>query len=510
MNRRIIYLLVLLLAIGQGGCKKFLDVKPLDQLSGNSFFQDRNDVEDNLWDTYGLIRDKLGTCPFLPASGDLRSGMMAKSPEDGDGNRNYLNYIPQNQLNTLVTSGDANGNMDGTFHWGNLTTWEPFYQAIEAANILYDALERGQVQGLSAADVKRYEGEAVFIRCISYFIMIRIWGDVPYYTTPYQQDALPRMDMVQVAKNCIDDLSKVVNDLPWTYSDPAYLGIRASRGSALALLQELAMWNAGFDKANAQQYWQETADWGEQIVKSNAYALLPIEQFHTIFQGRTQESLFEFAQNSNYGEIIMYQTFPDMVLHFPYKRPAATHQYSFTYFRPDFLHMLYPDQSDARIQYWFDQDMYAGNGNFQFLKFTNIYAISDGEDVNPDGDIMMFRYAGAILMTAEAYADLGGTTNETEAKKLLNMVRGRSNALPYTGAGGKVLQDAIFAERAKELMGEGHYYFDLVRTGRVMDPTWDFYPLTQAQFNERAWTWPLNASVQHNNPYIQLNSYWLQ
>jgi hypothetical protein len=237
---------------------------------------------------------------------------------------------------------------------------------------------------------------------------------------------------------------------------------------------------------------------------------LPIDQFHTIFQGRTKEILFEFAQNSNYGEIIMYQTFPDMVLHFPYKRPASSHQYSFTYFRSSFLHMLYPDQSDARIQYWFDQDMYADDGNFQFLKFTNIYAISDLEDVNPDGDIIIFRYAGAILLRAEALADLGGAANETEAIKMLNMVRDRAQAIRYNGAGGKILQDAIFAERAKELMGEGHYYFDLVRTGRVMDPTWDYYPLTQAQFNERAWTWPLTPSVQDQNPYVQLNTYWLQ
>ena len=84
MNRKIICLLALLLAMGQSGCKKFLNVKPLDRLSGNAFFQDKNDIEDNLSDTYGLLRDKLGSCPFLPNAGDVRSGMMAESPEERD------------------------------------------------------------------------------------------------------------------------------------------------------------------------------------------------------------------------------------------------------------------------------------------------------------------------------------------------------------------------------------------------------------------------------------------
>ncbi len=503
MNRKIICLFVLLLAISQSGCKKFLNLKPLDRLAGNSFFQNRTDVENNLSDIYGLLRDKLGSCPFLPASGDLRSGMMGASPQVGG--RRYRVWIPTNDLVNLVTN---NTDWLGLFHWERLTTWKTFYQIIQASNNLYYELGRQPISGLSASDVKRYQGEAVFMRCLAYFIMIRVWGDVPYYTDAYHQVPLPREKMVTVANNCIADLEKVKDNLPGTYSDPAFLGVRPSKGSVLALLMNLAMWNAGFDKANAQKYYQETADWGAEMINSGDYELLPIQDFHTIFQGRTRESLFEIAQNSNYGEIIMYQTFPDMVLHYPYKKPSSSHQYSFTYFRSTFLDMLYPPgQPDARVQFWFDQDMLSNSGKFQYLKFTNIYAISDNEDVNPDGDIMIFRYAGAILLRAEALAELG---QEAEAIKMLNLVRARSLATLYTGAGGQVLKDAIFAERAKELMGEGHYYFDLVRTGRVMDPKWDYYPLTQAQFDMGAWTWPLDASVQNQNPYVQLNTYWLK
>lgn len=501
MNRKIICLLALLLALGQSGCKKFLNVKPLDRLSGNAFLQDRKDVENYLWDNYGLLRDKLGSCPFLPNAGDVRSGMMAEAPETKD--RDYVHYVSDNDLATFIS---RRGN-DGLYHWIELTRWQGFYKVIQAANILYYEVGTRNINGLSETDKKRYQAEAVFLRCISYWLMIRVWGDVPYYTEAYLSDPLPREKMVTVAKNCLDDLNKVKDDLPWTYGDPAYVGVRATKGALLALMMELDLWNAGFDKANKKSYYQQAVDMGTELVNSRQYDLLPLSDYRQLFQGRTKESLFEIAQNSNYNEIIMYNTFSDLVLHFPYKRPVSTHQWSYSYYRAAFLSMLFPSgQPDARIQYWFDENMLANNGDFQYLKFVNIYAITDDEDYNPDGNVIIFRYADGLLLLAEALAELGGRDADAIAK--LNIVRGRAMANPYAGAGGDALKDAIFAERARELMGEGHYYFDLVRTGRIFNSKWCYTPLTQLQFDQGGWTWPLDPSVQDQNPFVQLNTYW--
>jgi hypothetical protein len=93
---------------------------------------------------------------------------------------------------------------------------------------------------------------------------------------------------------------------------------------------------------------------------------------------------------------------------------------------------------------------------------------------------------------------------------MLNIIRERAKTTLYQGGGGTVLKDAIFTERAKELMMEGHYYFDLVRTGRVTDQQWCFFPLTQSQFDNGGWTWPISTASLNNNPYMQLNNYWLR
>jgi len=129
-------------------------------------------------------------------------------------------------------------------------------------------------------------------------------------------------------------------------------------------------------------------------------------------------------------------------------------------------------------------------------------------DLNPDNTYLIMRYADAILLHAEAAANLPG--QEAKAISSLDMIRDRADA-PLWGAGSNDtnLKDAIFLERAKELMGEGSRYFDLVRTRRVLSREWTDNPLTSDKFNRGGWTWPIDESARFNNPYMTLNTYWI-
>lgn len=484
-------------------CKKFLNIQPIDKLTGNNFYQSKEDVVANIYDMSRRFFGKVNETHFVGATGEYRSGEVMHEPQADVGpSREYVEVLGRNDLLELLRGGKP----WDFYNFGAITDWTGYYQVIQSANILIEKLNEG-IPGVSANEANQFKAEAAFIRSLSYFFMVRLYGDVAYYTDAFHSEPLPRENMVSVLNKCIADLKAYKDFLPWAYSDPALKGVRASRGSIIALLMNMNMWNAGFDRANANKYYTETATLGRELVASNAYRLLPIEQWSTVIKGRSDESLFEFYRSINYGDQNRdVAPFGDMFLHYPYKRPEYTHRVSFAYFRAEYMQKLYPSNADKRAEAWFDEDIFADNGKFMMLKFAANSFASGEENANPDNTFLIFRYAGEILLCAEALAELN---EDNEAIAMLNRVRQRAEAPLYNGGGGQDLKDFIFLERSRELMGEGHHYFDLVRTRRILSSQWSYNVLTLDKYNRGAWTWPISSNALINNPFMTLNTYWV-
>lgn len=70
MKKFIIYSLILAASFSLPACKKFLDIQPLDKLSGNNFFQSKEDVEANIYDLSRIVFGKFNETHFIGATGE--------------------------------------------------------------------------------------------------------------------------------------------------------------------------------------------------------------------------------------------------------------------------------------------------------------------------------------------------------------------------------------------------------------------------------------------------------
>jgi len=79
-------------------------------------------------------------------------------------------------------------------------------------------------------------------------------------------------------------------------------------------------------------------------------------------------------------------------------------------------------------------------------------------------DIFLARLAETYLIRAEAYVKLGN--KQTEAKNDINVVRSRAGAAGITESSATI--DYILDERAREFAGEYNRWYDLKRTGKLI------------------------------------------
>ena len=512
----------LLISCSLLSCEKFLNVEPVDSLSGNNFWKDVNDAETFTLEVYRLFREaSLLKGPYF-IMGELRNAPVRKTGSFP--NRWDIQYAANGNVSRLAyevrpaVGTDADRFWTYNVEWDKLDDWTPFYKVVQSASILEENIIRlsQNNKSVSPATIKSYQAEAVFMRSLTYFFMIRLFGDVPYYTDAYNTQPLPRMNHVQVAKNCVEELAKIKNDLPWTYEEPANRGVRAMRGSAIALMMNLYMWMAGFDEGNAPAYYREVDILGDELLNEGmeakgAYELLPLNRMDEIFQGRSKETLFEIPNSVNYQgfvsansrKMIPFYVLDGFMVNLNQDKVNAELAYS-----PNYLKAIYPEGVvDGRKGIWFDDaNWLSGDGKFRFYKFLNFEFKGANSAENYGNSITIFRLAESILLQAEANEKMGSVD---KAATLLNKIRTRAEATLYPSNGYDNIGDAIFFERCKELMGEGWFFFDVVRTKKILSLQYVERPISFSMFEQGAWTWPIDRKALTNNPYMKLN-FWNQ
>lgn len=388
---------------------------------------------------------------------------------------------------------------DGNFNASNpwiTQMWRTCYLGISRANAIQQNVP---AIAMDESLKKRILAEASFLRALHYFWAVQLWGDVPIITKVIDNADTydyPRQKAEDVYKLIIEDLAKAETDLPESYSGGD--AGRATKGAAKALLGKVYLSAPG-----TQRDYVKAAAKLLEVINTGKYSLLPnYADLFDVNKENNAESVFEVQfkspdQTNNMSYCTGSRAVPDNILGGGYAWFIPT-DYNFNSF----------EANDARKPVTFRTQFYNAAGqlitsaaNPEHLK-PHVKKFED-PTVSPANAVgkntYVIRYADVILMYAETLNEQGKTVAaETE----LNKIRTRANATLAVGLNQVQLRDAILTERMKELCFEGWRWFDLKRTGKLVQLAGQFNPRAAGKVSEKNNLFPIPLSEINNNDGI--------
>jgi len=330
--------------------------------------------------------------------------------------------------------------------------------------------ERG-VSSTLKAQIDQYRAEARFLRALSYWHAIDLFGNVPLVTEDDPLGSTPpeQATRAEIYDYVVRELTEIQSQLPAPGS--ATYG-RATGPAASMLLAKLYM--------NAQVY-TGTANWSGALTAvqqaiAGGYSLSPNWRLNFMANNHTSpEIIFAVPQDG-----LRTQTWGGMtfLVHASCGGGMSNAEYGIDgcwwglRLKPQAYRLF--TAGDVRDDYFHTSGQnveVASIGNFSdgipAPKFTNKTSTgaSGSHSTHVDTDFPVFRLADAYLMYAEAVLR-GGGGSRAQALAYVNALRTRA----FGGASGNITDaqltlDFILAERGRELLWEGHRRTDLIRYG---------------------------------------------
>ena len=355
--------------------------------------------------------------------------------------------------------------------------WSDHYQGIFRTNILVKKLPDVP---MDAAKKTRFVAEAKALRALYYFNLVRMFKNIPLILEPVdptQMYNITQATPAEVYKQIEADLVAAINDLPATVTS-SELG-RLSKGAAKALLGKVYLYDGKKAEAAAQLADVNgtpggTSQYGYKLLSNFADLWVTNNKFHSEAIIECSHTNLSFAgwgnwgSGSDRGNSVCVMVGPRGYNKKTANAPDLPAGWSFNVFTQDFYDFMKNDPRFSSTVFDLkalkasgDADYvpgYKDTGYFlkKFLPTQADVSTEAGDAVlNYKKDSYIIRLADTYLLEAEA---LGATGSRAQA--LLDAVRARVG-LPSVPVSMQTIKD----ERRRELAGEGHRFFDLVRWG---------------------------------------------
>ena len=422
--RKYILLSLVLCSLLFASCKKVLEVVSPNAVADNTIFNSVNGLHNARIGMYSSLQDKGYYGGYFP--------LLAECYTDNGSTGGYdvidLNNIAAKKVDP------ANIFVQGIY--------QAVYNSIYTANKIIGNIDK--VPGLADDEKSNTLGEALFVRALGHFDLLRMFGEHWDKTSAYgvslaistdkSSTPIARSTVDNSYKQIIADLQQSITKLN-TFNGNQYASVTAAK----ALLARVYLYYG--DNAKA-------ASLATDVINDNNFSLLNADEFTKIYTDRlTTESVFE--------------------LKFTLQNPSSYN--TLTYVRSDALRSDVFFLASADLNSFFQSRPDDKRG--ALVDYTNVDV-----SIQPDGRTQKYRgettkdNSGFILRLAEVYLVRAEALGKSEGLADLNYLRqhrGLADLSPEDVPTDADYVNVLLDERRAELNFEGHRLFDLARTQKV-------------------------------------------
>lgn len=152
--------------------------------------------------------------------------------------------------------------------------WTDGFKLAELATTAIDGIRKSPLMETKADIMKAYLGEALVLRALAYFELVRYWGDVPFKEETSNSDLsnvyIGKVDRDIIYDGIISNLQEAIEYLPWM-GNGEYTAERVTKGFAYGLLARVALFAGGYSVRDANEFSDANVEHLERIEELNGY-----------------------------------------------------------------------------------------------------------------------------------------------------------------------------------------------------------------------------------------------
>ncbi|WP_293889448.1 MULTISPECIES: RagB/SusD family nutrient uptake outer membrane protein [unclassified Sphingobacterium] len=478
-------LMMLCLLLPAASCQKWLDLKPQNEQVSDAYWTNKAEVEAVLGAAYVKLQ---GAVKTMLVWGEGRGNTLSL------GGYFDVDLLRLKSFSLLPTN--------------NYAKWGEFYQIINYANMVikYAPAVVEKDPAFNQATMASFLSEAYFLRALSYFYIVRSFGEAPLILEPYMDDQqayeLSKSSKAQLFDQIVQDLTVASNNGKEIWPTVWETKGRSTKWAIQALLADVYLWLGKYDEAiiacNA-------------ILQSGKYGLLQgtvnnKNNWFSIFNpGNSNEGIFEiqFDYTKNQTNKLM-----------------EIYGSNYNWIISNYCVSLFTENAE---------DIRGAGASYETVAYKLWkYLGAEGNTTIPrpysDQNWIIYRVADIYLMKAEALI-MKGESYYPQAVELITTIRSRASISRPLEAGSTELDilKALMDERAREFVGEGKRWFDLLRVAQRDQYKYKEYLIEQVLLgvsgastpvirslllNENAHYLPIHADELKYNKLLVQNPYY--